>query len=217
MPPEGGNVEAGKVWQEALEAWPKEGNLSILYGSPTMQSKFENWMRSLSKPDEALAPVFAKIAVFNDRLLALDGEWGPLADPDKVRSMAVRGMRKTLWSDLKVSVVEGDAARATGLLVVMCDLPRVCHAFDGTPRGLLATMGTCDGIGWAMRDMTYGGLELDAGQKERILAASRWLEEPAPFGAAVDPETDARRATMLEQFDSKGKPAILAARAALLD
>lgn len=213
----GGNAEDGKVWQAAFEAWPKEGNLNILYGSPGMQSKFENWMRALSEPDEALAPVFVKLEAFNDRLLALDGGWGPLTDPGKVRSMAVRGMRKTLWADLRMSVINGDTSRATGLLVVMCNLPRVCHAFDGTPRGLLATMGTCDGIGWGMRDIEAGGRELDAEQKERIKEASRWLLEPSPFGAALDPETDARRATMLEQFDSTALPAILTARSSLLD
>ncbi|MCP4834439.1 MAG: hypothetical protein GY895_06690 [Phycisphaera sp.] len=213
----GGNVEDARVWQSAFEAWPKEGNLNILYGSPAVQSQFENWMRTSGEPDEVLAPVFVKLEAFNDRLLALDGGWGPLTDPDKVRSMAVRGMRKTLWADLKISAVNGDASRATDLLVVMCNLPRVCHAFDGTPRGLLATMGTCDGIGWGMRDIKMAGLELDADQKKRIEAASRWLEEPAPFGESLDPETDARRATMLEQFKSTGLPAILAVRSSLLD
>ena len=212
-----GSPEAGKVWQAALEAWPREGNLSILYGSPRMQAEFENWLRGLSTPKEELMPVFEKIEQFNDRLLALDGAWGPLPDPDKVRAMAVRGMRKTLWSDLRFAVVRGDAERATEVMVTMCNLPRVCHAFDGTTRGLLATLGTCDAIGWGMRDISSGGLELDEGQKSRLRAASSWLDAPSPFGTVDVPEDEPRRVEMLAQFRNQTLPPIMDARSRLLD
>ena len=214
---EGGTAQAGTAWQSSLEVWPRQGNLSILYGSPRMQAEFENWLRGLGTPGEELTPVFVKIREFNDPLIALDGGWGALPEPDKVRSMSVRGMRKTLWSDLRLAVVEGDADRATDVMVVMCNLPRVWHTFDGTTRGLLATLGTCDAIGWGMRDMSTGGLELDEGQKSRIREASSWLDAPAPFGTVDVPEDDPRRAEMLVQFRNQTLPPIMDARVRLLD
>ena len=216
----GGSAEAGQVWQAALLAWPKQGNLSILYGSPRVQAEFENWMdgrRRLVEPGEDLLPVFDKIESFDAPLIALNGAWGPLPDPKTVRAMAVRGMRKTLWADLRLAAVRGDGSRVTDLLVVMCNLPRVSHAFDGSTRGLLATIGTCDAIGWGMRDASGAGVELDDQQKSRIREASSWLDQPLPFGAAGDTEEDQRRAGILEQFATMNLPTIRTARSQLLD
>lgn len=217
---DGGTAEAGAAWQAALEAWPREGNLSILYGSPHIQGQFENWMdgrRPLVVPAEDLLPLLAQVKEFDDSLIALDGAWGPLPASDQVRAMAVRGMRKTLWADLRFAAVEGDSSRATSLLVVMCNLPRVSHVFDGTTRGLLATIGACDAIGWAMRDMKLSGVSLDQDQKARILEASSWLDAPAPFGVVADEAADQRRAGILREFDLKNRPSVLEAREALVD
>ena len=216
----GGNPEAGKVWQATLEAWPKQGNLSILYGTPNIQAEFENWMnvdetRPLVKPSEMLLPVFEKLKAFDDPLIALKGGWGPLPEPDKVRGMSVRGMRKTLWADLRESIADEDTERVADLLVVMCNLPRVSHAFDGTTRGLIATLGTCDAIGWGMRDALVAGIDFSDEQKTSIRKASSWLEKSDALGA-VDPLEDPRRANILDTFQKKTLPRIMKIRSELL-
>ena len=214
----GGTPEAGKVWQATLEAWPKQGNLSILFGSPRIQAEFENWMRQPpTKPSEALMPVIQKVRSFNDSLIALDGGWGPLPDPKKVRSMAVRGMRKTLWADLRVSVAQENVKRVADLLVVMCNLPRVCHAFDGSTRGLIDAVMSCDGIGWGMRDAVEARLVFDDQQKASIREASSWLEKPDALGVVADPEKDPERAGILGNFKKTSLPVIMDMRAKLLN
>ena len=154
--------------------------------------------------------------MYADPLRELDGRWGRIEDPDAVRSMAIRGMRKTLWADLRAAITSDDPERATDIMVVMCNLPRVAHAYDGSVRGLLSTIGTVDAIGWGMRDMAQAGISLDDRQVARLVAASAWLDEPAPFGRAMDEERDARRASVLAQFDASNRAAVLKARQQLL-
>ena len=205
------------MWQANLEVWPKQGNLSILFGSSRIQAEFENWMRQApTKPNEILMPVIQKVRSFNDSLIALDGGWGPLPDPEKVRAMAVRGMRKTLWADLRVSVAQGDVERVTDLLVLMCNLPRVQHAFNGSARGLLETVMSCDGIGWGMRDALEARLVFSDEQKAKIRKASSWLEKPDALGAVADPESDPERARILDDFKKTSLPIIIDLRAKLL-
>lgn len=212
----GGTAEAGKVWQATLEAWPKQGNLSILFGSPRIQAEFENWMRQRpTEPSDTLEPLFEKISGFNDSLIALDGGWGPLPNPDLVRAMAVRGMRKTLWADLRESVAREDVERVTELLVVMCNLPRISHAFDGTTKGLIDTVGTCNGVAWGMRDAAEARLVFNEDQKARIRAASKWLDQPDALGVA-DPELDPGRAKILNSFKTEYLPTIMDFRAKIL-
>ena len=216
---EGGVPEAGAVWQDVLARWPKEGNLSVLYGKPHIQGQFDAWMdgrQALSDPPETIQPVIARVQVYADPLRELDGRWGRIEDPDAVRSMAIRGMRKTLWADLRAAITSDDPERATDIMVVMCNLPRVAHAYDGSVRGLLSTIGTVDAIGWGMRDMAQAGISLDDRQVARLVAASAWLDEPAPFGRAMDEERDARRASVLAQFDASNRAAVLKARQQLL-
>lgn len=217
---EGGVPEAGAVWQDVLARWPKEGNLSVLYGKPSIQGQFDAWMdgrQALSDPPETIQPVIDQVQLYADPLRELDGRWGRIEDPDSVRGMAIRGMRKTLWADLRAAITADDAERATDIMVVMCNLPRVAHAYDGSVRGLLSTIGTVDAIGWGMRDMAESGLSLDDEQIARIATASAWLDEPTPFGRAVDEERDARRASVLAQFDSSNRAAVLKARGQLLE
>lgn len=215
---QGGTAPAGKVWETTLEAWPKQGNLSILFESPSVQAAFENWMREPpKKPGETLVPVIEKVRRYNDALIALDGGWGPLSDSTTVRAMALRGMRKTLWSDLRVSVAEGDTDRVADLIVVMCNLPRVHHGFDGSTRGLLHTVDICNGIWWGMRDARFEGLEFDDAQKARIRAASSWVEDPDALGVVVDPESDPRRVNILKNYRESQLSSIMDERSKLLN
>lgn len=215
----GGDPASALVWQAVLADWPKQGNLSILYGDPAIQARFENWMdgaRPLVAPPEEIHATLDKIQVFNDRLIALDGGWGAIPDQEKVRAMSVRGMRKTLWADIRNAAVDGDAERATDLLVVMAGLPRVSHAYDGSVRGLLGTVSACDSLGWAMNNVAGKDTGLDDAQKDRVRAALDWLDDAAPFGEA-DPETDPRRVAVLGEYQRVTLPNLMKARARVCD
>ncbi len=215
---QGGDPAAGAVWQEALEAWPRDGNLSVLYGEPKIQGQMDAWMMGQVPPaavPDIGVPVMEKVRAFNDRLIDLDGGWGAMPDPSAIRGMAVRGIRKTLWSDARLAVAEGDEDRLVEVLVVMATLPRVSHAYDATANGVLVTLGLVDGFSWAMGDATRPGfdIELDAAQCERLRKAASWVEVEDAFGAAA-PE-DARRASILDQYETKTRPKVRELLAAL--
>jgi hypothetical protein len=216
----GGDSSHGAVWQQAFVAWPKEGNLSTLYGSPNVQAQMEPWLMGQVPPSplpDIGAPVMEKVRAFNDRLIALDGGWGPVSEPQAFRAMSVRGMRKTLWSDARLSVAEGDVDRLVDLLVVMATLPRVAHAYDASPEGLLMTIGLADGFTWALRDaMAEGfGITLDSTQCDRVREAAAWMDVEGAFGVAF-PE-DGRRVALLEEYESRTRPRARELIAALCD
>jgi hypothetical protein len=216
---QGGDPASGLAWQAVLVDWPKQGNLSILYGDPATQARFENWMdgaRPLVAPPKEIHATLDKVQGFNDRLIALDGDWGTMPDRKMVRAMSVRGLRKTLWADVRRAAVRGDAERATDLLVVMANLPRISHAYDGSVRGLLATVSASDSLGWAMKNVAGKNVELDESQKARIRTATGWLDDPSPFGEA-DPETDPRRVAVLGEFQRVTRPNLIEARSRLCD
>jgi hypothetical protein len=203
---EGGDPGAGAVWQEAFESWPREGNLSVLFGDPEVQGQMDLWMMGQMPPSavpEIGLPVMVKVRAFNDRLIALDGGWGSLPAPDAVRAMAVRGIRKTLWADARAAVAEGNVDRLVDVLVVMATLPRVAHAYDATAAGVLATVGLADGFTWAMGDATTEGfgIELDPSQCARLRKAASWLESPDAFG--VPQPGDEQRASVLKQYEER--------------
>jgi hypothetical protein len=215
---EGGSPEQGAVWQEAFVAWPREGNLSVLYGAPTVQGQMDAWMMGQVPPSpvpEIGVPVMEKVRAFNDRLIALDGGWGAMPASDSIRGMAVRGLRKTLWSDARLAVAEGDADRLVDVLVVMATLPRVSHLYDSTADGVLVTVGLVDGFTWAMGDATTPGfdIELDPAQCARLRQAASWVEVSSAFGVAA-PE-DTRRASILEQYETRTRPRVRELLAAL--
>ncbi len=215
----GGDPASALVWQAVLADWPKQGNLSVLYGEPAIQARFENWMdgaRPLVAPPEEIHATLDKIEVFNDRLIILNGGWGAIPDPKSVRAMSVRGLRKTLWADVRRAAADGDADRATDLLVVMAGLPRVSHAYDGSVRGLLGTVSACDSLGWAMNNVAEKDTGLDDAQKARVRAALGWLDDEAPFGEA-DPETDPRRVAVLGEYERVSLPNLMKARTRLCD
>ena len=216
---QGGDPASGLAWQAVLVDWPKQGNLSILYSDPATQARFENWMdgaRPLVAPPKEIHATLAKVQGFNARLIALDGDWGMMPDRKMVRAMSVRGLRKTLWADVRRAAVRGDAERATDLLVVMANLPRISHAYDGSVRGLLATVSASDSLGWAMKNVAGEKVELDESQKARIRTATGWLDDPSPFGEA-DPETDPRRVAVLGEFQRVTRPNLIEARSRLCD
>ncbi len=203
---EGGSADAGAVWQEAFARWPQEGNLAVLYGSPHVQGQMDAWMMGQVPPaavPEIGVPVMEKVRAFNDRLIELDGGWGTMPEPDSIRAMAVRGIRKTLWADARLAVAEGDVDRLVNVLVVMATLPRVSHAYDSTASGLLVTIGLADGFTWALGDALTPAfeIELDERQCERLRQAAAWVELPNAFGEAS--ADDARRASVLEQYESR--------------
>jgi hypothetical protein len=203
---EGGDAAAGAVWQEALASWPREGNLSVLFGDPSVQAQMDRWMMGQMPPStlpEIGIPVMEKVRAFNDRLIELKGGWGPLPEPGAIRSMAVRGLRKTLWSDARMAVAEGDVDRLVDVLVVMATLPRVSHAYDATADGVLMTVGLVDGLTWAMADATADGfdIELDSSQCDRLRQAASWVEMSDAFGVA--PPGDAQRASVIEQYETR--------------
>lgn len=202
---QGGDPAAGAVWQQAFEAWPTEGNLSIVYGDPRVQAALDMWMMGQTPPrplPEEGAQVLEKVRRFNDRLVDLDGAWGPIPDPSKVRDMSVRGMRKTLWFDARAAVAERNVDRLVDVLVVMANLPRVSHAYDASVRGLIATVGLADGLSWALRDAATPEfeIELDPEDCARLRQAAGWLDQNDAFGVA-DPELDPDRANVLAKYD----------------
>ena len=91
---EDGSAEAGAAWRDAAIVWPKQGNLNILFENPSIQARFADWMRaqpgSLSPLPEPVLPSMQKLQAFNDRLIAIDGEWGALPDTEGVRSRRCR-------------------------------------------------------------------------------------------------------------------------------
>lgn len=202
---QGGDATAAATWQAALEAWPREGNLAVLFGSPAVQARMDAWMMGQAPPQplpDVGEPVMAKIRAFNDRLIALDGAWGSVPEPAKIRDMAVRGMRKTLWADARCAVAEQDVDRLVDVLVVMATLPRVSHAYDASVRGMIASFGLVDGLTWALRDATTPQyeIELDADQCARLKSAAAWIEQGDAFGA-VDPD-DPQRTSALSQYEA---------------
>ncbi len=208
---EGGDPEAGEVWQQVLAAWPREGNLAVLYGSPPVQGQMDAWMMGQIPPaavPEIGVPVMAKVRAFNDRLIGLAGRWGAVPEPGSIRGMAVRGIRKTLWSDARLAVAEGDSDRLVDVLVVMATLPRVSHVYDASADGVLVTIGLLDGFTWAMRDAATEGfdIQLDEAQCERLREAAAWIELPNALGVA--PEGDEKRASIMEGFESRSRPLI---------
>lgn len=210
---QGGDAAAGATWQAAFEAWPKEGNLAVLYGDPAVQGRMDAWMMGQAPPQplpEVGKPVMERIRAFNDRLIALEGAWGPVPEPSKVRDMAIRGMRKTLWADARCAVAEEDVDRLVDVLVVMSALPRVAHAYDASVRGLVSTIGLVDGLTWALRDATTPrfDIELDASQCARLKAAIDWSEQSGAFGTAEP--TDPMRSNALASFDDETLPRLRA-------
>lgn len=203
---EGGDEASAAVWQAALEAWPQSGNLAILFGEPAIQAAMDTWMRGEYPPASLppqCEPVMEKVRAFNDRLIALDGGWGPPPNPSVIRSMAVRGMRKTLWADVRLAVAERDAERLTDLLVVMANLPRVGHTYDATARGVLDTVGLADGFSWGLRDATTPefDIQLTDEQCARIRAAASWIDMDDAFGSP-GPE-DERRIAVLGTYEAQ--------------
>lgn len=203
---EGGDAAAGEAWQAALEAWPSEGRLEMLYGDQAVQGQMDAWMMGQIPPQplpELGRPVMERIRAFNDQLIALDGGWGPVPAPARIRDMSVRGMRKTLWADVRCAVAEREVDRLVDVLVVMATLPRVSHAYDASMRGLIATIGLMDGLAWALRDAATPQyeIEFDAAQCARLRAATAWIDRGDAFGTP-DPE-DARRLAALAQYEAK--------------
>ena len=204
----GGDVAAGAAWQTALEAWPREGNMAVLYGEPQVQGQMDAWTMGQVPPSPvppAGVEVMNLVRTFNDRLIELDGGWGPLPDSAAIRGMAVRGIRKNLWADARLAVAEGDVDRLVAVLEVMAVAPRVSHVYDSTVAGLLMTIGLVDGFTWAMGDALAPGfdIELDDAQKSRVREAAAWLETEGAFGVA-SPE-DVRRANVLNEYESKSR------------
>ncbi len=210
---EGGDPASGRIWQDVLASWPREGRLENLYPGPTVQSAMDHWMlgqQPLTMMPDIGRPVMEKVRAFNDRLIALDGAWGVLPEPDAVRAQAIRGFRKTLWSDARLAVAEQDAGRLVDILVVFATCPRIAHAFDASADGLMSTLGLVDGFVWAMADAVEDGfdIQLDAPQCERIRAAASWVELEAPFG--IPAAEDVRRLAILNHYEDLTRPRIRA-------
>ncbi len=216
---ENGSPEAGVAWRDAALAWPKQGNINLLFENPSVQARFAEWMRaepgSLQSVPEVVLPSMEKLQAFNDRLISIDGAWGRLPDTEGVRPMAMRGLQPGLWFDLRHTATRGDVDRATDILVTMGTVPRVLHGFDGTARGIADAVKFANYIVWALNDVQSVPLEFDDDQRRRISQALIWVEEPSPFGVA-DPEIDPARANALREFDGNVRPLIVQARSRLL-
>jgi hypothetical protein len=126
-----------------------------------------------------------------DPLHELNGAWAaPHTGGARISTRTIRGLGKSIWSDLRLAVRTGDRPRAVGDLILLANLPRVARELDPSDRGLMPTLAVGSILYWGMVDISRGGeaMELTPEQCARFSAAASWIHEPEPFGK-VNEET----------------------------
>ena len=217
---QGGSTAAGSVWADSLNRWPKDGNSQFVAGDSIIRSSFDLWLDARRAPqmpdDEGVVILLTDLRTFNMPLTGLNGDWGVPPKEVAIRTQAIRGIGKTLWADLRLALIEDDQERAMEVIVVMANLPRIAHGYDGSDRGLIATLATADCFGWGLTDLTRSGEDIKptAEQCEQLRKAASWLEEDNTFDVSMD---DPNQQRVMERFLTETRPRLRSQVAALCD
>ncbi|MDG2020941.1 MAG: hypothetical protein P8J59_03225 [Phycisphaerales bacterium] len=217
---QGGTAAAGLVWGDSLNRWPKDGNSQFVAGNSVIRSSFDLWLDSRQPPrmpgDEGVVVLLNDLRAYNMPLTGLNGNWGVPPDDIAIRTQAIRGIGKTLWADLRLALIEDDQNRTMEVITVMANLPRIAHGYDGSTRGLIATLATVDCFGWGLTDVTRPGEEITPTpeQCDRLRKAASWLEDSNAFDVSMD---DPAHQRVMERFMAETRPRLRSQIAALCD
>ncbi|RPG20413.1 MAG: hypothetical protein CBB69_003355 [Phycisphaera sp. TMED9] len=217
---QGGTVNGGLVWGDSLNRWPKDGNSQFVAGDSVIRSSFDLWLDSRQPPrmpdDEGVVKLLNDLRAFNMPLTDLNGDWGVPPKDVAIRTQAIRGIGKTLWADLRLALIEDDQDRVVEVIVVMANLPRIAHGYDGSNRGLIATLATVDSFGWGLTDVSRPREEiaLTPEQCVRLRKATSWLEDSNAFDVSMD---DPAQQRIMERFMAETRPRLRSQIAALCD
>lgn len=178
-----------RTWGEAFVSWPSQGDPGRIAKTPLDHSSYNLWHDiRVSPKDEVSEPVIEIIETSKkiiDPLHGLNGEWaGPATDGAKISSRTIRGLAKSIWSDLRLAVRTDDRARAVNDLVLLGNMPRVAREIDPSDRGLIPALAVAGILHWGIVDVNRGGevLRLTPEECARVVAATMWINEPQPFG-----------------------------------
>jgi len=217
---QGGSPAGGLVWGDALNRWPKDGNSQFVAGNSVIRSSFDLWLDARRSPmmpnDEGVVVLLRDLREFNQPLTGLNGDWGVPSKETAIRTQAIRGIGKTFWADLRLAIIEEDQDRAMEVIVLMANLPRIAHGYDGSDRGLIATLATVDSFGWGLTDLTRSGagIQPTAEQCERLRKAMSWLEDANAFNVSMDNPSHQR---MMKRYLAETQPRLRRQIAALCD
>jgi hypothetical protein len=217
---QGGSAAGGLVWADTLNRWPKDGNSQFVAANSVIRSSFDMWLDSRRPPrmpnDEGIVVLLKDLRTFNMPLTELNGDWGVPPKDVAIRTQAIRGIGKTLWADLRLALIEDDQERAMKVITVMANLPRIAHGYDGSNRGLIATLATIDSFGWGLADISRPGegIEPTPEQCARLRKATTWLEDSNPFDVSMD---DPKQQRVMDRFLTEARPRLRRQIAALCD
>jgi hypothetical protein len=190
-PPAASDTPEGRAWGTALLAWPQQGDPGRLVKQPMHKSAYDLWNDirippSQVVPEEYVLEIIRVSKPLIDPLHALNGGWAaPVLDGGRLSPRSIRGIAKTIWADVRLSILEDDHDRVIGDLVLLANLPRVARAANPSDRGLMPTLGVAGMFGWAMTDVLGSGASFTPTEEEcvRLRAAASWLFDNEPFGA----------------------------------
>ena len=194
-PTQGGGVSsagaspASLAWGTALKDWPSKGDPGKIAKEPVDQSSYNLWHDIRVSPKDDVPEPVLEIMVKSKQLINplhdLNDQWDvPATDGVRISTRTIRGLGKSVWSDLRLAVREDDRARAVNDLVLLGNMPKVARAIDPSDRGLMPTLAVASILYWGLYDLYSGGEEMAPTPEEcqRIMAAASWVNDPDPFG-----------------------------------
>ena len=188
--PTAGASVASLAWGSALKNWPSQGDPGRIASDSVAQSSYNLWndirVPPTEDPPDSVIEIIVTSKILIDPLHELNGQWDvPATDGARMSTRTIRGLGKSIWSDLRLAVREGDQARAINDLVLLGNIPRVARAVDPSDRGLMPTLAVASILYWGLADVARGGEAMAPTPEDcqRILAAASWVNESEPFGA----------------------------------
>lgn len=214
------------AWGTALSSWPTQGDPNRIAKTSIEQSSYNLWhdirvspMEDANNPMTIVSPEVIAIIETSKRVVdplhELNGAWGaPNTGGAMISTRSIRGLGKSIWSDLRLAVRIGDRSRAVGDLILLANLPRVARELDASDRGLLPALAAGSILYWGMVDVSRGGeaMELTPEQCARISAAASWVLEPEPFG-----EISEKNALIWKGFQEREIPKLRKQLASICD
>ena len=112
------------VWGVAFVNWPSQGDPRRIAKTSVDQSSYNLWHDIRVSPKKEVPESVIEIIVASKKIIdplhGLNGEWaGPATDGAKISTRSIRGLGKSIWSDLRLAVRTDDRARAVNDLVLL--------------------------------------------------------------------------------------------------
>ena len=185
------------AWGSSLRDWPTMGDPGRVGKTSVDKSSYDLWNDirvdpSTNPPPETVVYIIEKTSPLIEPLRSLNGAWAqPNPGSGRISGRSIRGLAKSIWSDLRLAIVKKDQAQAFGDLVVLANLPRVARAFDPSDRGLMPSLAVAGMFNWGMMDLARASAEfkLTPAQCQILQNAASWIHEPLPFGAVSEQNT----------------------------